>query len=90
MEELMKKILLALGCTLFISSLSYADNCEQVKAQIAEKIEANGVAVFTLNAVEKGTATEGKVVGVCGGGTKDIIYIRGVAPEKAQQTTEQE
>lgn len=86
----MKKILLALGCTLFISSLSYADNCEQVKATIAEKIEANGVVTFTLEAVEKGTSTEGKVVGVCGGGTKDIIYTRGASSTQTQQTTEQE
>lgn len=79
----MKKLLI-LCCTLFISTTAFATNCETVKEKIAEKIKSNGVAEFTLDAVEKGTATDGKVVGVCGGGTKDIVYKRGHA-----QTTEQ-
>lgn len=79
----MKKLLI-LCCTLFISTTAFATNCETVKEKIAEKIKSNGVAEFTLDAVEKGTATDGKVIGVCGGGTKDIVYKRGHA-----QTTEQ-
>ncbi|MFD1260958.1 DUF1161 domain-containing protein [Entomomonas asaccharolytica] len=79
----MKKLLI-LCCTLFISTTAFATNCETVKEQIAEKIKANGVAEFTLDAVDKGTATDGKVVGVCGGGTKDVVYKRGHV-----QTTEQ-
>lgn len=77
----MKKILLTLGCTLLVSTAAYATNCEEVKQLIAEKITANGVSVFTLEAIEKGTATDKKVVGVCGGGTKDIVYQRGNASE---------
>lgn len=77
METLMKKLLLALSCTLVASTAVYADSCETIKAQIAEKIKANGVTSFTLEAIDKGTATDKKIVGVCGGGTKDIVYQRG-------------
>ncbi len=88
---IMKKLLI-LCCTLFISTTAFATNCETVKEQIAEKIKSNGVAEFTLDAVEKGTATDGKVVGVCGGGTKDIVYKRGnhSASEKNQDQTQTE
>lgn len=85
----MKQVLLALSCTFVVSTAVYADNCEAVKAQIAEKIKANGVAEFSLEAIAKGTVTDKKVVGVCGGGTKDIVYQRGVASASASQTTEQ-
>lgn len=89
MEAIMKQVLLALSCTFLVSTAVYADNCESVKSQIAEKIKANGVAQFSLEAVEKGTVTDKQVVGVCGGGTKDIVYQRGVASTTPSQTTEQ-
>jgi len=87
---IMNKILLALGCTLAISNIAYADNCEEVKAMIGEKIKANGVPAFTLEAIPKGTATDKKIVGVCGGGTKDVVYQRGnAAPSQATTETAQ-
>jgi hypothetical protein len=56
--------------------------CEDLKAEIAKKIEANGVKSYTLDIVEKDKEVEGKVVGTCDGGTKKIVYQRGEAPAK--------
>lgn len=75
----MTKFIFLLCFGLFFVTFGYANNCPEIKDQIAEKIKANGVAAFSLQAVDKGTTTESdqKIVGVCGGGTKDIIYKRG-------------
>jgi hypothetical protein len=51
-------------------------SCDDLKAEIAKKIEANGVKNYTLDVVDKGVQTDGKVVGTCGGGTKEIVYTR--------------
>ncbi|MDR0762204.1 MAG: DUF1161 domain-containing protein [Campylobacteraceae bacterium] len=73
----MKKISLVLACILFESATLYATPCEEVMQMIAEKIKANGVKEFTLEAIDKGSSTDKKIVGVCGEGTKDIAYQRG-------------
>lgn len=51
--------------------------CEELKAEIAAKIEANGVASYQLEIVPAEQETDWKVVGTCDGGTKKIIYLRG-------------
>jgi hypothetical protein len=56
-----------------------AASCEEIVASISEKIKKNGVVAFTLEIIDKGAATDKKVVGTCGGGTKDIVYQRGNA-----------
>ncbi|MDR0666984.1 MAG: DUF1161 domain-containing protein [Campylobacteraceae bacterium] len=81
----MKKISLTLGCILFASAAVYATPCEEVMQTIAEKIKANGVKEFTLEAIDKGSFTDKKIVGVCGEGTKDIIYYKGKPAEEASQ-----
>jgi hypothetical protein len=50
--------------------------CEQLKAEIAKKIEAHNVKFYSLEIVpsEKAKEVEGKVVGSCEGGTKKIVY----------------
>jgi hypothetical protein len=53
-----------------------AKSCDDLKAEIAKKIEANGVKNYTLDVVDKGAQTDGKVVGTCGGGTKEIVYSK--------------
>lgn len=75
---------------LFVSASAYAQGpkpCEELKAEIAKKIEANQVKSYTLEIVDKDKEAEGKVVGTCGGGTKKIVYRRG---ESAPQTKEAE
>lgn len=68
---------------LLLSSSAYAQTaakpCEELKAEIAKKVEANGVKSYTLDVVAKDTNTEGKVVGTCEGGTKKIVYRREAA-----------
>jgi hypothetical protein len=52
--------------------------CEELKAEIAKSIEANGVKAYTLTIVPAQEVKESdKVVGSCDGGTKRIVYKRG-------------
>jgi len=63
-----------------------AKDCEELKSEIAQKLEAKGVKSYTLDIVGKDEEVKGesKVVGACGGGAKKIVYTRGAAPaEKA-------
>ncbi len=48
--------------------------CDDLKAEIAKKLEAKGVANYTLTIVDKGKEQGGKIVGSCDGGTKSIVY----------------
>ncbi len=44
--------------------------CEDLKAEIAKKLDAKGVTAYTLDVVEKGKEGDAKVVGGCDGATK--------------------
>lgn len=57
--------------------------CDEVKAEITKKIEANKVSSYWLEIVDKGKQKDGAVVGSCDGGTKVIVYHRGAAPEQS-------
>lgn len=58
--------------------------CEDLKAEIAKKLDAKNVVGYTLDVVDKGKeASDAKVVGGCDGGTKSIVYSKG-APAQAQ------
>jgi len=56
-----------------------AKPCEELKTEIAAKLDAKGVKSYTLEIVDKDKEAEGKVVGTCGGGTKKIVYLRASA-----------
>ena len=72
----MKK--LALICVLSATSglALAAKPCEELKTEIAAKIDANKVTNYTLEIVESDKAGDAKVVGSCEGGTKKIVYTR--------------
>ena len=73
----MKKfVALITFCSLgFIVAPAFAEkDCEELKAEIAAKLDAKGVVNYTLEIVPAEDVTELKVVGNCGGGTKKIIY----------------
>jgi hypothetical protein len=54
-----------------------AKDCNELKMEIAAKIEANGVKSYELNIVKNDEAKpDDKVVGTCGGGTMKIVYVR--------------
>ena len=74
----MKNLMLALGL-LSLAGTAFADGkpCEELKSEIAAKIDANGASGYTLEIVDKGTTTDGDVVGSCEGGTKEIVYKKG-------------
>jgi len=73
------KSLIAVVASLLIASPVFAQvkPCEELKSEIDAKIKKNGVKEFTLTIVEKDAAEDGKVVGICEGGTKKIVYKRG-------------
>ena len=51
--------------------------CDEVKSKLEAKIKSHGVKAFTLDVVATGDAKDAKVVGVCEGGKKQIVYKRG-------------
>ncbi len=54
-------------------------SCDDLKAEIAKKLDAKGVTSYSLDAVDKGKEGDGKVVGTCDGGTKSLLYSRTAA-----------
>jgi hypothetical protein len=75
------KAWLTLAAVLSIPACSYAQGakpCEELKSEIATKLDAKGVKSYSLEIVPKDQDVEGdgKVVGSCEGGTKKIVYRR--------------
>jgi len=64
--------------------------CEDLKAEIAKKLDAKGVMNYTLTIVDKGKESEtpGKIVGSCEGGTKSIVYSKMTAAAEPKPATE--
>jgi hypothetical protein len=62
--------------------------CEDLKTEIAKKLDAKNVANYTLDVVDKGKEGDGKVVGTCDGGTKSILYSRASGASSAANTTQ--
>jgi len=72
-----------LAAVLLTPACTYAQAakpCDELKSEIAAKLDAKGVKSYTLEIVPKDQDAEGKAVGTCEGGTKKIVYRRGVAP----------
>jgi len=77
------KTLLAIAAVLAVPACSYAQAapvakpCEELKSEIATKLDAKGVKGYSLEIVDKDKeAADGKIVGSCEGGTKKIVYSR--------------
>jgi hypothetical protein len=63
-----------------------AKPCEDLKAEIAKKLDAKNVKSYSLEIMAKDDKEgDAKVVGTCDGGTKKIVYSRASAP--AQPST---
>ncbi|UZS72799.1 DUF1161 domain-containing protein [Pseudomonas syringae] len=74
----MKKFLLAVGLlSIAGTTLAAGKPCEELKSELDARLQAKGVTSYTLEVVEKGSATDKQVVGTCEGGTKEIVYQRG-------------
>lgn len=71
----MKKLMVALGLlSLAGSAFAAGKPCEELKSEIAAKLDAKGASGYSLEVVDKGAAADGKVVGTCEGGSKEIVY----------------
>lgn len=82
------KILVAVGAVLLVPACSFAQGakaCEELKTEIAAKLDAKGVKNYKLDIVAKDAdAGDAKVVGTCEGGSKKILYKRGEAAAKKE------
>jgi hypothetical protein len=79
------KIVASVAVLFFAAGLAYAEgpkSCEELKAEIAKKLEANGAKDYSLEIVAIDKDAEGKKVGVCSGGTMKIVYVKAPAPAK--------
>ncbi len=84
------RTLATVAVLLFVSASAYpqaAKPCEDLKAEIAKKLEAKNVKSYSLEIVAKDGDTDkegdAKVVGTCEGGTKKIVYRRASTPAPA-------
>ena len=58
-------------------SPSTRKSCDELKGDIATKIEKNGVSAYSLEIVARDASTDAKIVGSCNGGEQRIVYRRG-------------
>jgi hypothetical protein len=79
----MKSLVKVAGLLLVMTVFAHAAKpCEELKEEIAKKMDANGVKSYSLDIVgtDKVKDGEGKVVGSCDGGAKKIVYTRATTP----------
>ena len=55
-------------------------SCDELKQEIAAKLDAKGVQHYTLDVVAHDAQDARKTVGTCDGGTQRIVYERGGKP----------
>ena len=75
----MKKLILAVGLlSMAGTTLAAGKSCDVVEKDIKDKLEAKGVHGYSLQIVDKAgnTGANGKTVGSCEGGKKEIVYKR--------------
>ena len=72
----MKKIVIAFILSIFMLPAFAQKSCEELKAEIAAKLDAKGIENYTLEIVPNEEVQDQEVVGSCEGGTKKITYER--------------
>lgn len=83
----MKFAVIALGFAAAAAQGFEIKPCEDLKSEIAAKLDAKGVKNYQLDIVAAGDVKEQNVVGSCEGGTKKITYTKG---EQASATAKTE
>jgi hypothetical protein len=58
------------------SAFAAAKPCEELKSEIAAKLDKGGVKGYTLDVVANDKTGDAKVVGSCEGGSKKITYVK--------------
>ena len=82
----MKTIVLLFGCSLAITPAFAVKPCEELKTEIAAKLDAKGVQGYQLGILAAADVKDQTVVGSCEGGAKKITYAKGDQPaEKPAQ-----
>lgn len=74
-----KSILLALSATALLltqSAVAAPKPCDELKAEIAAKLDEKGVKGYEITAVENDKVGDAQVIGSCDGGTKKLTYQR--------------
>lgn len=75
-----KPLLLALLSLSCATAFAATKPCDELKAEIAAKLDEKGVKGYEITAVENDKVAEmgeaAKVIGSCDGGTKKLIYVR--------------
>ncbi len=73
MSKLFTVFVLSAACT---GAFAAAKPCDELKAEIAAKLDAKGVKNYEIAAVENDKVGDAKVIGSCDGGTKKLTYVR--------------
>lgn len=84
----MKAAALLIGLSVVSLHAFAGKPCDELKSEIAAKLDAKGVVGYTLDAVPNDQVGEAKVVGSCEGGSKKITYVRGAAPASPPAASE--
>jgi len=58
------------------SSFAAGKACEELKSEIAAKLDAKNVTGYTLDIVDADKVGDAKVVGSCEGGAKKVTYTK--------------
>jgi predicted lipoprotein with Yx(FWY)xxD motif len=73
----MKTLILSTALLALASPTFAAKPCEELKSEIAAKLDEKKITGYTLDIVDTDKAGERKVVGSCEGGKKKIVYEKG-------------
>ena len=73
----MRRVLIVSTLALTATPAWAAKPCEELKSEIAAKLDAKGVSGYELAVVAADAVGDQKVVGSCGGGTQRITSKKG-------------
>jgi hypothetical protein len=80
----MRLVIVALSLSLASAWGFQAKKCDDLKSEIAAKLDAKGAKGYTLDVVAAGDVKDQTVVGSCEAGSKKITYTKGgAAPAKS-------
>lgn len=71
-------LMILTAASLLLSQVAHAaaKPCDELKAEIAAKLDEKGVKNYEIAAVENDKVGDAKVIGSCDGGTKKLTYVR--------------
>ncbi|PTT90443.1 hypothetical protein DBR42_05880 [Pelomonas sp. HMWF004] len=73
MKTVVSVLLLSATCT---AAFAASKPCDELKAEIAAKLDEKGVKGYEITAVENDKVGDAKVVGSCDSGAKKLTYVR--------------